>query len=228
MSFNLDPLKKWLGYDRKERRATIVLLVIIILILAVRNFYPENNIELEDITEEMSLYSKDEAKTASAIQNDRTYSSSVKKIHVSGNSETQAVRTYQKSKVELNTCDSVALVALPGIGPVLSARILKFRNLLGGYASVVQLKEVYGLPSETFEMIKNRVTADSTKIVRIKINTAEYRDLSRLPYFEKYEISSILKYRSIEKKIRSLNELVENKLLTAEKASKVRPYLQFD
>lgn len=228
MSFNLEPLKKWLGYDRKERRGTIILLAIIILTLAVRNFYPEKNIDLEDITEEMSLYSKDEAKTASAIHTDQAYSSSARKIHVSANSETQAVRTYQKSKVELNTCDSAALVALPGIGPVLSARILKFRSLLGGFASVVQLKEVYGLPPETFEMIKNRVTADSTKIARIKINTAEYRDLSRLPYFEKYEISSILKYRSVEKKIKSLNELVENKLLTSDKASKVRPYLQFD
>ncbi len=50
--------------------------------------------------------------------------------------------------LNLNICDSASLEALPGIGPVLSSRIIKYRNLIGGYVSVDQLKEVYGLPKK--------------------------------------------------------------------------------
>jgi DNA uptake protein ComE-like DNA-binding protein len=228
MPFNPDPLKQWLGHDRKERRAATVLLIIIAVILAVRNFYPEKNIDIEDITEEMSLLSEEHPGYSTAISPGQTASQARYAGTRVNYTKKQAGKSFSKNKIELNTCDSAELVALPGIGPVLSARILKFRNLLGGFASVAQLKEVYGLPPETFEMIKDRVTADTTRILRIKINTAEYRDLSRFPYFEKYEISSILKYRNVEKKIKSLNELVENKLLTADKASRLRPYLRFD
>ena len=133
----------------------------------------------------------------------------------------------QKTLINLNNCDSALLVTLPGIGPVLSVRIIKYRNLLGGFASVNQLKEVYGLPPETFEIIKGRVFADSSAIIGININTAGYKELSRLPYLENYEITSILKYRELKGRIEEMNDLTENKLLTVEKADKVRPYLNF-
>lgn len=133
----------------------------------------------------------------------------------------------QKTLINLNNCDSAQLVTLPGIGPVLSVRIIKYRNLIGGFASVNQLKEVYGLPPETFEIIKGRVFADSSAIIGININTAGYKELSRLPYLENYEIASILKYRELKGRIEGMNDLTENKLLTVEKADKVRPYLNF-
>jgi competence protein ComEA len=132
------------------------------------------------------------------------------------------------TKLDINSCDSASLVRLPGIGPVLSARIIKYRLLLGGFASVNQLKEVYGLPVETFEMIKERIFADSLSVHRIDINKAEYKDISRLPYFEKYEVQAILKYRELNGKIRKMSDLTENKLITEDKAVKVLPYLRFD
>jgi competence protein ComEA len=116
---------------------------------------------------------------------------------------------------------------LPGIGPVLSARIIRYRNLLGGYAHIEQLKEVYGLPPETYEIIKGRVIADSSAITGIEINTAGYKELSRLPYFKNYEITSILKYRELKGRISGMEDLTDNNLLTHEKADKVRPYLNF-
>ena len=52
--------------------------------------------------------------------------------------------------VELNSADSLELLGLKGIGPVFASRILKYRNLLGGFYSVSQLLEVYGFPEETY------------------------------------------------------------------------------
>ena len=147
-----------------------------------------------------------------------------------GPSEKVRIVSYkrQTSLINLNKCDSASLVRLPGIGPVLSVRIIRYRHLLGGFAFVNQLKEVYGLPVETFDLIKGRVYADSSEIIRININSADYKELSRLPYFEKHEVTAILKYRELKGRVTAITDLTENKLLTVEKAVKVRPYLKFE
>ena len=132
-----------------------------------------------------------------------------------------------KSSIDINFCDSAMLVTLPGIGPVLSARIIKYRHLLGGFATTEQLKEVYGLPAETFNLIRGRVFADSSEVKRININAAGYKELARFPYFEKYEVTAILKYRELKGMMKSIEELTDNKLISEEKARKVRPYLRF-
>jgi competence protein ComEA len=134
----------------------------------------------------------------------------------------------QKSKLEINTCDSASLVRLPGIGPVLSARIIKYRHLIGGYARIEQLKEVYGLPADTYELIKGRISADTLFIKWININSADYKELSHLPYLEQYEIDAILKYRQLIGRVTSINDLVENRIISAEKAIKIRPYMRFE
>jgi competence protein ComEA len=133
----------------------------------------------------------------------------------------------QKPLIDINSCDSASLVRLPGIGPVLSVRIIKYRHLLGGFARIDQLKEVYGLPVETFDLIKGRVYADSLAVLRIDINSANYKELARLLYFEKYEVTAILKYRELKGKVTGMADLTENKLITKEKAAKVGPYLRF-
>lgn len=48
-------------------------------------------------------------------------------------------------KVDLNTADSAALERLPGLGPILSARIVKYRKSIGGFTSVEQIRNVYNL-----------------------------------------------------------------------------------
>lgn len=142
--------------------------------------------------------------------------------------ETYTSSSRQRPLINLNSCDSALLESLPGIGPVLSVRILKYRKLLGGFATAEQLREVYGLPPETFDLIKGRVFADTSLIRKIRINTAEYRDLAALPYFEKYEVTSILKYRELAGRINSIEDLIDNKILPREKAIKVKAYLDFN
>jgi len=139
-------------------------------------------------------------------------------------------KTYRQQKplLDLNRCDSLMLVRLPGIGPVLSARIIKYRRLIGGFARTDQLKEVYGLPEETYNLIKNSLYADTSTIIRISVNSAEYKELSHIPYIEKYEVAAILKYRELKGRINGISDLTENKLITEAKAGKIRPYLRFE
>ena len=63
-------------------------------------------------------------------------------------------KTPFKEIIELNVADTAMLKSIYGIGEKLSVRIVKYRKKLGGFYSVEQLKEVYGLRTENFKKIK--------------------------------------------------------------------------
>ncbi|MFH0843247.1 MAG: helix-hairpin-helix domain-containing protein [Bacteroidota bacterium] len=208
-----EPVKEWLGFTRCERRASFILLIFILSVTGLKYIIPERHISIEEVPLEVR---------------------DTVNIYLSGMRTSEAGTTSrgirdgrQRSLLDINRCDSASLEALPGIGPVLSARIIKYRSLLGGFAHVDQLREVYGLPEETFEMISGRLYADSSAVQKININSTDYRQLIRFPYFERFEVTAILKYRELHGRVDGFNELLENKLIAPEKAGKIRPYLEY-
>ncbi len=212
--FSFKPLREWFGFSRRERRSSFILLIIIALVAGARFIVPSKKIPVEFVTLEIP------DKVTDGIKHEPQ---AMRSKPIAGKGQNEV--SYQV--IELNSCDSSLLETLPGIGPVLSARIIKYRNLLGGFADKDQLKEVYGLSAETFSLISNRVKADPSMIRKININSAEYKQLVRLPYFEKGEAAGILKYREGRGRIEAMSDLVDNKIITEEKAVKVKWYLDF-
>lgn len=88
--------------------------------------------------------------------------------------------------IELNTADTSDLKKLWGIGQVLSQRIIRFRDKLGGFYSTMQLAEVYGLSEETLAKTLPHVTTDTTYLKRINANSASIRELKTHPYISYY------------------------------------------
>lgn len=210
-----DFFRNWFGYSRKERRSTFILLNVIVIIACLRYVFPFHDSSLREIPLELLGYEIDSSYKISDNQDAK--------------GEGQIKATYNvRKRLNLNSCDSASLEALPGIGPVLSARIIKYRNLLGGYISVSQLKEVYGLPEETFNLISTRVFADTLSIKRIRINEADYKALIRHPYLERGEVNAILKYRELKGRITGIDTMIENKLVSEETGRRIRIYLEFD
>lgn len=248
-----EPIKNWFGFTRRERRSTFILLLIIVLIIGLRYTIPDSSIAIEDISDTvLSSENHSEFSGKDSDSNRQSFSGnhfSSWKPRPTFINETNAIEgkripfrkgkqstlkkvnsfsNQQRTLIDINRSDSAMLVKLPGIGPVLSARIIKYRHLLGGFASIEQLKEVYGLPEETFEAIKGSVFADTTAITKININSAGFKELSHLCYLEKYEVTAILKYREITGRMTGINDLIKNKLITPEKARKVGPYIKYD
>jgi DNA uptake protein ComE-like DNA-binding protein len=130
--------------------------------------------------------------------------------------------------VDLNRADSARLIRLPGIGPVLSARIIKYRDLLGGFVSTGQLEEVYGLSRETVEKISASLWIDPEAVRMLDINRATFSDLLRHPYLDYEEVRSLVNYREYKGRIGSAREIRENHLLPDSVLEKMIPYLKFD
>ncbi|MDR0386173.1 MAG: helix-hairpin-helix domain-containing protein [Prevotellaceae bacterium] len=130
--------------------------------------------------------------------------------------------------IEINAADSVSLTQLPGIGPVLASRIIKYRNLTGGFVNPLQLSEVYGISAELTDNLKEHLSIDSAFIKKIPLNTAKFRDLFRHPYISEQQARGILYYVKLQGNVKNIGELVRNNILTAEDAEKLGPYLSFD
>lgn len=109
--------------------------------------------------------------------------------------------------IELNSADSVELLKIRGVGPVFASRIIKYRRKLGGFTSVEQLQEVYGIDSSRFSQIASQVMTDSIDIIKININTATITELKKHPYLDYYLAKAIIDKRIQKGSYSNVNDL---------------------
>ena len=129
------------------------------------------------------------------------------------------------SPVDINTADTSLFIALPGIGSRLAARIILFREKLGGFYSIEQLTEIYGLQDSVFQLIKSRLQISHTGLRKININTSGVDSLNAHPYINFAEARAIVQYRTQHGAFNDINELLKIHILNAEWLNHVVPYL---
>ncbi len=130
--------------------------------------------------------------------------------------------------IDINTGDTTAFMILKGIGSTLSKRIVKYRESLGGFVSIEQIKEVYGLPSETFEAIlPNLKISPQASVAKLDINQLDVRSLSQHPYISFKQATAIVNYRNQHGRFQNLIDLKKVLLLDDDFLRKLAPYLTF-
>lgn len=133
----------------------------------------------------------------------------------------EAARSRQLS---INAADSVAWLGLRGIGEKLAGRIVNFRNKLGGFHSLEQVGEVYGLKDSVFQQIKTNLVLDPIPVRQLSINSASLEELAAHPYIRYNIARAIVVYRQEHGAFRSVEELSVIHLIGAEQLEKLRPY----
>jgi competence ComEA-like helix-hairpin-helix protein len=129
--------------------------------------------------------------------------------------------------VDINTADTSAFIALPGIGSKLALRIVSFRNKLGGFYSANQVAETYGLPDSTFQKVKQYLVTDANGVRKLNINTASKEELKDHPYIKWNLANAIVEYRKQHGEFKTLEELKNIVLLDEAAFEKVKNYLSF-
>ena len=292
MSLFSKSISGWLGYSRRERRASFILVIIIFVIAAARFFVRPREVHIgviqpaEIISETplkrtfdnypagVKLYRFDPNKAdynalrrlglsnrqARTLINYRSKGGKFKTgtdlLKIYGLDSSLARRlmkfvitdslpashnySFQREKTvtgdksrrnlvltDLNLCDSASLEQLPAIGPVFASRIIKYRKLLGGFYTVEQLKEVYGVTDSVYDMIVPLICTDKKDVIKISINSANYSEFARHPYFQRFVAASILKFRKLSGSIDSIGQLTRNRIVDTATAAKIKPYLDF-
>ncbi len=133
----------------------------------------------------------------------------------------------QRLSFELNSADTLDLQQLRGIGPVFARRIVNYRAKLGGYVSTAQLREIYGMSEETYQMILPYLTVDTMQITKLNPNTATLNQLKQHPYLDYYQARAIVDYRREGHAYRTVDDLLLVNLITDSVLLPLRPYLTF-
>lgn len=66
-------------------------------------------------------------------------------------------RSSNSGNINVNRASAKELDRLPGIGPVLAARIIEYRNVNGPFMSIDDLKKVNGIGGSTLEKFKEKI-----------------------------------------------------------------------
>lgn len=127
-------------------------------------------------------------------------------------------------QLDINTADTTTWIALPGIGSKLAARIVAFREKLGGFYSINQVSETFALPDSTFQKIRGRLVLNSGPFRLINLNTASVDELKTHPYIRWNMANAIVQYRQQHGPFASLAHLQRIAIVTPEWLEKVQPY----
>jgi competence ComEA-like helix-hairpin-helix protein len=141
--------------------------------------------------------------------------------------ETQPAKTYtpRYSIVDVNLADTTALIALPGIGSKLALRIINFRDKLGGFYSVNQVGETFGLPDSTFQKIKQYLKSENASVRKININKVTVDELKTHPYIKYSLANPIVAYRNEHGMFAKIEDIKKVMAVTDEIYNKIAPYL---
>ncbi len=127
--------------------------------------------------------------------------------------------------IDINLGDTTAFISLPGIGCKLSARIVNFRDKLGGFYSIDQVGETYGLADTTFQKIKKYLSLSNAAVKKFNINSVIKDELKSHPYFKWALVNAIVEYRNQHGNFSFLEDLKKISLITDEIFNKINFYL---
>lgn len=137
-------------------------------------------------------------------------------------------KEWPKESVErdLNKVTANELKTINGIGEILSARIVKFRDRLGGFLLDDQLNDVYGLePDVAKSVLKKYKVLNAPFVQKIPLNTASAEELSGIVYLNKTVAKKIVEYRQQNGGIQSFDELTKIEDFPTNRIDRIPLYL---
>ncbi len=126
--------------------------------------------------------------------------------------------------ISINQTNAESLQAIKGIGPTLSERIIKYRDLLGGFHDAAQLSEVYGLSPEVIAKLSETIVL-SDSVGHININTDSLKLLSKHPYIDYRLAKKIVNYRHVHGDYKQPADLLLLKTMSDSLYQKLYPYI---
>jgi DNA uptake protein ComE-like DNA-binding protein len=123
--------------------------------------------------------------------------------------------------IDLNTADTSALNTLPLIGAGRAKTIIRYRESLGGFVSVNQMREVFGIDSSVYNVIEPYLTVSKENIRLLDLNS----DSLKHPYLSKNNIRVIQAWRKEHGDFKNTSDLKQVSTITREIYQKLLPYL---
>lgn len=213
------------AFTRSERRGIIVLLGIFVFfvigIQVIPYCYPNpSKIKLlDDSQDPFSSHKASEYTPRNAHPHKRPADTATPKSY-------RPFREKKAFTVQANICDTLDLQEIRGIGSVFSKRIIKYRDLLGGFVRKEQLLEVWGIDSAKYVQIEKAFIIDQQHVRKINLNTATINDLKNHPYLDYYQAKAIVQTRDKQGLYKDISDILKIALVDSETFDLIKDYLE--
>jgi DNA uptake protein ComE-like DNA-binding protein len=223
------------AFTKSERRGIVALLSVLVVLMAGVQILPycyskPNNPEFSDeiLVQTSSNYSENNrahvGDSMSAQANNNLQQQSFQQN--SSPQNFQPVRERKPFTVRANTCDTLDLQQIRGIGSTLSNRIIKYREQLGGFVRKEQLLEVWGIDSARYVQVESAFIIDKENIRKININMATIRELQNHPYLDYYQAKAIVQTRDQQGFYENIADILKLALIDQETFDLIKEYLK--
>ncbi|OQD41668.1 hypothetical protein BUL40_14955 [Croceivirga radicis] len=138
----------------------------------------------------------------------------------------KADKEKRLKQIDINSATAADFQMISGIGEKLSARIVKFRDRLGGFLTEKQLVDVYGLDHQIAKKaMQVFVVKNQPKIIKININQATAEELKNLVYINWNLANAIVAHRELNGAFTSIQDLDKVAGFPTEKLHRIALYL---
>jgi competence ComEA-like helix-hairpin-helix protein len=229
------PFWKYWYFTRSQRWGILSILSVVFLLLIMRGPVaeilqerdqqrqrPVNEQKYQEIRmrlKERELIKQDK-RTATAVSDKNNWTKP-------GNAIDQK-KAYAPKAIDINRATAEEWRAFRGIGPILSDRIISYRERLGGFYSVDQVAEVYGLSDSVFATLLPYLHVKSPQIRLIYVNRDDSTRLMEHPYISKTLAKQMVGYRERIQRYAQAEDLLKLYSMNDSLLLKIRPYLSFD
>lgn len=154
-------------------------------------------------------------------------------VRIAADSVPRYVSHKRDTILNLRTADTTELKMIKGIGSYRAKQIIRYREQLGGFASVEQLCEVKALQpllkdSLSTDSLLSHFFIDSVRVVPLKVNSMHVERLQRHPYLSFEQARAIYELRRKKIHLKHLDQLRTLDCLTEQDIQRLRPYLSFE
>lgn len=134
--------------------------------------------------------------------------------------------------LNIRTADTTELKMIRGIGSYRAKQIIRYRNQLGGFVAVEQLKEIKALDPLFADSIKGdsllaSFFIDSIIVQPLLVNSMRVESLQRHPYLSFEQARAIYEFRRKKIRIDSIEQLSALDCLSKTDIERLSPYLDF-
>lgn len=221
--------KDFLYFSKGDKIGVLLLLILIFIVgsiyiylgnfskLDVGYYQSAESVQNEFVEFEEQLVQKE-------IVEDRQEEQSIPST--TSNKRKESAKLTSGQMVDINSVSSTTLMRIPGIGKTYADRIIEYRNALGGFCDLIQLKEVKGITNNKFVHVLPYLTIRKKHTV-MNINRVSEDRLSKHPYLNEIQLNELLILRQ-DSKLESIDDLLVSPLFLPKDIDKLSPYISFE